>query len=614
MNASCWLWLSCSAFFDNTPSQWYCPVNFGKKIDPEGKYVRKYVPEIKNLPTEYIYEPWRASAELQKKSGCIVGVDYPKFVIDAELARKICSTRMRDVFSGLVRKVSHEPGNGQNVIHWFRKDLRLHDNPALLEALSDCRAFYAVYIFDPGNIKAAKVSANRWNFLLQCLDDLDKNLKKCGARLYVLRGQPTRLLPQLFQEWNITKLTLESECEPFGQQRDEAIATLAEEFGVEMCVKSSHTLYDIEKILDMNDGKYPTLFKDFENIIRKLGPPEIPVDPVTRQLFSSCICPITSAHDENYGVPLLGELSITEDEVTCGDLWNGGETEALRRLRQLEEKILVPNTTKKLAEDVKCPLLPSRTQLSPYLRFGCLSPKMYYKTLTSAYIKMNCKPPPMSLYCQLVWRDFFFTLASKNPNMDTIENNPLCIQMDWEMNEEHLQCWKEGRTGFPWIDAIMRQLKQEGWIHHIARQAVGCFLTRGCLWISWEEGFKVFEELQLDAEWSVNSGSWLWLSCSAFFHSQIPWFCPVTVGQKLDPLGNYIRKYVPELATMPTKYIFHPWTAPEGIQNAAKCVIGRDYPKPIADYVERRNICLQRLKEVCHQIVTTTISTLASTA
>jgi len=235
--------------------------------------------------------------------------------------------------------VSNAPGLGHNVIHWFRKDLRLHDNPALVDALSNCRSFYAVYIFDPVNIKAAKVSPNRWNFLLQCLVDLDQNLKKYGTRLYVLRGQPTTLLPQLFQEWNISKLTLESECEPFGQQRDEAIASLAEEFGVEMCVKSSHTLYDIDKIIDMNDGKCPTLFKNFEDIIRKMGAPENPVDGIDRKSFSNCICPITSGHDSKYGVPTLSELDIRDDQVTSGDLWIGGESEALKRLTELEHKV-----------------------------------------------------------------------------------------------------------------------------------------------------------------------------------------------------------------------------------------------------------------------------------
>ncbi|XP_032235657.2 cryptochrome-2 [Nematostella vectensis] len=606
LNACSWLSLSCSAFFNGTPSQWYCPVGIGKSLDPDGEYIRKYVPELKKMPTEYVFEPWLAPLEVQETAGCIVGADYPNPLVDADVARKECIIRMREVYSGLVTKLSSAPGLGNNVIHWFRKDLRLHDNPALLDGLKNCRAFYGVYILDPNNIKAAIVSANMWNFLLQCLADLDNNLKKCGTRLYVFRGQPTTVFPQMFNEWNITKLTFESECEPFGQRRDVAIQSLAEEFGVKVSCKPSHSLYSIEQILEMNEGKPPVLFKDFEAIVRKLGPPENPVESITRKSFMNCICPITSTHSEKFGVPSLAELGIKPADVTCGDIWVGGEREALNRLGILEDKILRSNSSKNC--DGSSVLFPSRTQLSPYLRFGCLSPKLYYKKLTGAYVKMQFSPPPMSLYRQLIWREFFFTLASKNPNMDQVNDNPLCIQISWEENKDRFLCWKQGNTGFPWIDAIMRQLQKEGWIHHLARLSVGCFLTRGCLWISWEEGLRAFEELQLDAEWSMNSGSWLWLSCSAFFHGQIPWFCPVEVGKKLDPSGSYIRKYVPELRSMPLKYLYEPWTAPDDIQRAAMCVIGDDYPHPIVDHIEQRKACLQRLKTVCRHIQTTSFA------
>lgn len=117
----------------------------------------------------------------------------------------------------------------------------------------------------------------------------------------------------------------------------------------------------------------------------------------------------------------------------------------------------------------------------------------------------------------------------------------MCLQIPWTMNPVLLKRWEEGQTGFPWIDAIMVQLQQEGWIHHLARHAVGCFLTRGDLWISWEEGMKVFERWLLDAEWSLNAGNWMWLSCSAFFQQFFNCICPVGFGRKLDPNGDYVR-------------------------------------------------------------------------
>ena len=224
-------------------------------------------------------------------------------------------------------------------MHWFRKDLRLHDNPSLCEALTNCRTFHAVYILDPVSARAAKVSANRWKFLVDCLRDLDKSLRECGSRLHVIRGQPTYVLPKLFQDWNISKLTFECEIEPFGQRRDVAVAVLGEEHGVEVISKPSHTLYDPERIIKSNEGEAPMLIKTFENVIRQMGPPEKPVDAVNKEMFKGCVCPVSNDHSTKFGIPSLDELGYSGCEVTTGDLWVGGEQEAMKRLTELEEKV-----------------------------------------------------------------------------------------------------------------------------------------------------------------------------------------------------------------------------------------------------------------------------------
>lgn len=148
----------------------------------------------------------------------------------------------------------------------------------------------------------------------------------------------------------------------------------------------------------------------------------------------------------------------------------------------------------------------------------------------------------------------------------------------------------------------MTQLREEGWIHHLARHAVACFLTRGDLWISWEEGMKVFEELLLDADWSVNAGMWMWLSCSSFFQQFFHCYCPVRFGRKADPNGDYIRKYLPVLKNYPIKYIHEPWVAPESVQKMAKCIIGKDYPVPMVSHGEASRMNMERMKQVYQQL------------
>ncbi|TRY58935.1 hypothetical protein DNTS_013432 [Danionella cerebrum] len=441
-----------------------------------------------------------------------------------------------------------------NTVYWFRKGLRLHDNPSLRDSIQGAHTVRCVYILDPWFAGSSNVGISRWRFLLQCLEDLDASLRKLNSRLFVIRGQPTDVFPRIFKEWNITRLSYEYDSEPFGKERDAAIKKLANEAGVEVIVRISHTLYDLDKIIELNGGQSPLTYKRFQTLISRMEAVETPTESITAEVMGTCTTPVSDDHDEKFGVPSLEELGFDTEGLSSA-VWPGGETEALTRLeRHLERKV-----------------------------------------------KKNSSPP-LSLYGQLLWREFFYTAATNNPRFDKMEGNPICVQIPWDKNPEALAKWAEGRTGFPWIDAIMTQLRQEGWIHHLARHAVACFLTRGDLWISWEEGMKVFEELLLDADWSVNAGSWMWLSCSSFFQQFFHCYCPVGFGRRTDPNGDYIRRYLPVLRGFPAKYIYDPWNAPESVQKAAKCIIGVHYPMPMVHHAEASRLNIERMKQIYQQL------------
>ncbi|XP_060932497.1 cryptochrome-2 [Limanda limanda] len=486
-------------------------------------------------------------------------------------------------------------------VHWFRKGLRLHDNPALHEALRASGSLRCVYILDPWFAGAANVGINRWRFLLESLEDLDRSLKKLNSRLFVIRGQPTDVFPRLFKEWNVTRLTFEFDPEPYGKERDAAIIKMAQEFGVETLVRKSHTLYNLDRIIEMNNNTPPLTFKRFQTIVSRLELPGRPLPAVTQQQMDKCRAQITENHDQLYSIPSLEELGFRTEGLPPA-VWRGGESKALERLnKHLDKKVWVANLD--LPRVNTCSLYASPTGLSPYLRFGCLSCRVLYYNLRELYMKLRKRcSPPLSLFGQLLWREFFYTAATNNPNFDRMDGNPICVQIPWDQNPEALAKWAEGRTGFPWIDAIMTQLRQEGWIHHLARHAVACFLTRGDLWISWESGMKVFEELLLDADWSVNAGSWMWLSCSAFFQQFFHCYCPVGFGKRTDPSGDYIRRYIPILKDYPSRYIYEPWNAPESVQKAAHCVVGVDYPKPMINHADGSRLNIERMKQVYQQL------------
>ncbi|XP_058129891.1 cryptochrome-1-like [Anopheles ziemanni] len=484
----------------------------------------------------------------------------------------------------------------KHTVHWFRKGLRLHDNPALREGLRGATTFRCVFIIDPWFAGSSNVGINKWRFLLQCLDDLDRNLRKLNSRLFVIRGQPADALPKLFKEWDTTCLTFEEDPEPFGRVRDHNISEMCKELGIEVISAASHTLYNLERIIEKNGGRAPLTYHQFQAIIASMDAPPPPETTITLEVIGNATTPQYDDHDDKYGVPTLEELGF-ETEALRPPVWIGGETEALARLeRHLERKAWVASFGRPKMTPQS--LLASQTGLSPYLRFGCLSTRLFYYQLTDLYKKIKKACPPLSLHGQLLWREFFYCAATKNPTFDKMAGNPICVQIPWDRNAEALAKWASGQTGFPWIDAIMTQLREEGWIHHLARHAVACFLTRGDLWISWEEGMKVFEELLLDADWSVNAGMWMWLSCSSFFQQFFHCYCPVKFGRKADPNGDYIRRYLPVLKNFPTRFIHEPWNASESVQRAAKCLVGKDYPLPMVNHAIASRANMERIKQV----------------
>jgi hypothetical protein len=165
-----------------------------------------------------------------------------------------------------------------------------------------------------------------------------------------------------------------------------------------------------------------------------------------------------------------------------------------------------------------------------------------------------------------------------------MEGNPHVRQIPWDDNPGFVLAWEAAQTGYPWIDAIMTQLKQQGWMHHLARHSVACFLTRGDLWCNWEAGRDVFDKYLLDADHYINNGNWQWLSASDFFFQYFRVYSPVTFAKQYDKSGKFVRHFLPVLKGMPEKYIYEPWKAPKEVQQRAKCIIGKDYPKPIVDH------------------------------
>ncbi|OVA00500.1 DNA photolyase [Macleaya cordata] len=487
-----------------------------------------------------------------------------------------------------------------NSLLWFRKGLRIHDNPALEHARKDSDHLYPVFIIDPHFMEpdstafspgSTRAGLNRIQFLLESLVDLDSSLQKLGSRLLVFKGDPFEVLIRLLKEWDVKKLCFEYDTEPYYQARDNQLKDYASAAGIEVFSPVSHTLFNPADIIQKNGGKPPLSYQSFLKLAGKPSPP--------LATTVSSLPPVGNTRDyEMLRVPTIKELGygdISQEEFSP---YRGGESEALKRLKEsLNDGQWVANFEKPKT-DPSAFLKPATTVLSPYLKFGCLSSRYFYQCLDDVY--KNAKKhtsPPVSLMGQLLWREFFYTVAFGTPNFDRMKGNRICKQIPWNDDDELLVAWREARTGYPWIDAIMVQLRKWGWIHHLARHSVACFLTRGDLFIHWERGRDVFERLLIDSDWAINNGNWLWLSCSSFFYQYNRVYSPVSFGKKYDPKGNYIRHFLPVLRDMPTEYIYAPWTAPLSVQTKANCIIGRDYPKPVVDHEFAIKECKKKMGE-----------------
>ncbi|CAH1799144.1 unnamed protein product [Owenia fusiformis] len=474
-------------------------------------------------------------------------------------------------------------------ILWFRHGLRLHDNPALQEAIKDCEKLYPVFIFD-GQVAGTSTSGyNRTRFLLECLEDLDRQFKDAGGRLYVLYGKPVDVFREIHQEWGVTKICFEQDPEPIWQNRDALVRDFCKSAGIECVEKIGHTLWNPKDIISENGGMPPLTYEKFNAITSLIGPPPRPTE---RHSFISVKLPVEPDHDERHSIPSLEKLGKEPElpeQLMRINQWKGGESEARKlfkiRMRDEEEAFkkgfMMPNQFK---PNMAAP----PTSMAAHLRFGCISVREMYWAIHDTFEKVRKEDSPTQLTGQLVWREFFYTMSVGNKDYDKMAPNPICLDIPWYENKEHLKLWEQGQTGFPFIDACQRQMLQEGWVHHVGRHATSCFLTRGDLWISWEEGLKVYLKYMLDADWSVCAGNWMWVSSSAFEKVlQCP-SCldPVKYGMRMDSKGEFVRRYVPELRDMPLRYLFSPWLSPLNIQKKANCIIGTDYPKPMVNHKE----------------------------
>ncbi len=445
-------------------------------------------------------------------------------------------------------------------VWWIRRDLRLDDNPALNAALEQGSTVIPVFILDE---RLLRVSAPaRQSFLFDGLRHLDADLRQRGSRLVVRAGPPETVLAGLLAESGTRAIFAEEDFTPFARRRDALVSAK-----LPLQLVSGLTVHHPQAVLKP-DGRPYTVFTPFSRFWRALPLPQ------PRPARSGALPP----------VPDLPSLPIPESAP--GPFFPAGETEARRRL-----SAFLDGPVFEYAADRNRLDLDGTSVLSPYFRFGMLSPA---RALHACLLAARTAPDePARRGCEtwineLVWREFYQSILYHFPHVLQTAFNPALRAVPWRDSPADLQSWQQGRTGFPVVDAAMRQMLETGWMHNRARMIVASFLVKDLL-INWQAGERWFMQHLVDGDPAANNGGWQWTAgtgtdAAPYFRI----FNPVSQGKKFDPDGLYVRRWVPELANVPLEYLHEPWLMPEDIQQGSDCRIGWNYPTPIVDHAAAR--------------------------
>ncbi len=460
-------------------------------------------------------------------------------------------------------------------LHWFRSDLRLRDNRALAEAAGRAERLVCAFVLDDALLASDRTAPPRLRFLLDCLERLDAGLRERGQRLVVRRGDPRREIPRLLEETRAGLLSFNRDYGPFARRRDGAVARAAEKAGVDVLTCKDRVVFESTE-LRTGQGEPYRVFTPFRNAWWKRFEAEGPAPGGALRL------PPPVGGVKAGAVPGPAALGVAADAT---EIPTAGEEAARRRLRAFLDGAVARYPT-----DRDLPALDGTSRLSPYLRLGAVSVRTCVaEALEQARGVPGSAAGARKWVDELIWRDFYHAILSEYPHVLERAFKPEYDRVRWNQDDEGFAAWCEGRTGFPIVDAGMRQLARTGWMHNRVRMIVASFLTKDLL-VDWRRGERFFQSRLVDGDPASNNGGWQWAaSTGTDAQPYFRIFNPVSQGERWDPDGVYVRRFVPELADVPDRFVHHPWDAPRPPAG---------YPAPILDHASRRQEALRRFEAV----------------
>ena len=453
-----------------------------------------------------------------------------------------------------------------NGLFIFHRDLRIEDNKTLIELNSRCEKVYTCFIFTPEQVTSKNnfKSDNSIQFMIDSLKELEHTITKNKGSLLINYGDNKTILTKLISELKINILACNTDYTPYAKERLKMMSNLCNELNISILTMNDYYLYEPGTIKVVSTGKAYTKYTPFYKKVK-----EIKLDKPILQFKLKLS---KSKFKSNYSLKEAFEKLITFNDAI---LVKGGRSEGLKILKSIH--------TFKKYDETRNTLQLETTQLSGYLKFGCIS-------VREAALEFHKIQP---LFKQLVWREFYMHILNDYPETLTSPLKEKYAAVEWSQSKNHLESWKSGITGYPIVDAGMRQLNTTGYMHNRARLITACFLIKTLL-INWQEGEKYFATKLLDYDPASNNGNWQWVaSTGADSQPYFRIFNPWTQSKQHDKDGVYIKKWLPELIEVENKHL-HEWD--KHCEDYLKK--GIDYVKPIVDYKIQREKALEMYKKI----------------
>lgn len=468
-----------------------------------------------------------------------------------------------------------------SIVVWLKNDLRIEDNQALFSASKQGKPVYAIYVWAPDDdgMWAMGGASRCWlHFSLQVMAE---ELVKLNIPLIIRSGPLQNTLYQFLQEVNAEGVFWNRQYEPFAFHRDLQLKGILQKKGLKVETFKGNLLFEPWEIANQQKKPFQVFTPFWKNCLLKGVDDACTPTPATQPEFPKKISSLK--------IDELNLLPRIHWDKGIKNHWKFGCIEAIAKV-----KSFIKNGVDHYSENRDYPAVAGVSELSPYLHFGEITPRMIWKMVLA---ETDSKTSEMRapFLRQLGWREFAHHLLFHFPHTPEQPLRKEFASFPWLEDKKNLKAWQKGLTGYPIVDAGMRQLWETGWMHNRVRMIVGSFLVKDLL-LPWLEGAKWFWDTLVDADLANNTLGWQWVGgCGADAAPYFRIFNPVTQGEKFDPNGEYVKKWVPELAGLSNEWIHHPWEAPGLILRQAGIVLGKDYPWPIVDHGKARERALQVL-------------------